>query len=109
MIDFAAGEMKHQISFVTPSTALTEGEEVYTYGAATTIWANVMPLMGKMADYWQGQFAEAQYKIEIRYRTGITSKTRVTFNGRTFELVAPPQNLGEENIKLILLAKEVGG
>ena len=74
------------------------------------VWASIEPISGR--EYWsaaQSQ-SEASVRIVIRYRDGVTSRTRVRYESEdgivNFELKSPPINYREQNQFLELMCRE---
>ena len=74
------------------------------------VWASIEPISGR--EYWnaaQSQ-SEASVRIVIRYRDGVTSRTRVRYESEDgivdFELKSPPINYREQNQFLELMCRE---
>lgn len=62
------------------------GGQVEAWGELATVWAKVEPLSATER-YWRQQTAgQASHRVTIRYRTDVTTKMRVSYNGRRFEI-----------------------
>lgn len=61
-----------------------------------TVWASVVPLSGR--EYYQAQQAQSQvtHKVSMLYFAGLTSKQRLLFGTRVFEIAAVI-NINESN------------
>lgn len=74
------------------------------------VWASIEPISGR--EYWsaaQSQ-SESSVRIVIRYRDGVTTRTRVRYESDDgvvdFELKSPPINYREQNQFLELMCRE---
>lgn len=89
-----------------------------SYGTPQSVWhpfatvmASIEPLSGR--EYWQAaqSQSESSLKIIIRYIPGVTSRTRILYNGlegqKTYEMRSPPINLMEANRYLQLMCREL--
>lgn len=74
-----------------------------------TVWASIDPTKGR--EYFEAQRirSELTYKIFIRYLNGVNENMLIKFKDRTFEMVSPPINAGEENELLLLICIEKRG
>lgn len=84
----------------------SKGGITQTWATFSTVWASVEPLVGK--EYFSSKQvnAETSIKIRIRYLTNVTSKMRVKFGSRIFEIVSPPIDIREGNREIVLMCKE---
>lgn len=99
-------------------TILKEYQKQSSFGAPEYFWhpvaqvrASIEPLNGR--EYWiasQSQ-GEASVRIVIRYRDGVTNRTRLLYKSRdgdvVYELKSPPINKLEANQWLELMCKEL--
>ena len=103
------GKMNKIISIKTQSNTSQD-----TFGQVNTsetfvaqnISASIEPLMGK--EYYAAKQiqSEAEFKITIRYRAGITSNMTVEYGNRKFKIIGL-QNPEERNRYLMIMCKEV--
>lgn len=86
-----AGELRHRVTFQAKSaTRDTHGGEIPGWADSFTVWGRVEFLRGReFFDAKQIQ-SEANARITVRYRSDITTDLRVTWDGHTFLVVAPP-------------------
>lgn len=104
-----AGDLRHTISMQT-QTDITDG-----MGGFTTSWANVSGMGSVRAAIWPLKSNESldamkiehviTHKIRIRYRSGVTTKHRILFGSRTFNVISI-LNPDERNIMLEMLCEE---
>lgn len=77
------------------------------------VMASIEPLSGR--EYWQASQAQAEatVRVIIRYRDGITDRTRLRYEGvdgvTIYELRSPPINYLESNRFLLLMCRELSG
>ena len=99
--------MRHSIVIEAPG----EGQD--SFGQLTEVWtpyhpcrASIEPLQGK--EYFEAQKinSEQQVRFRIRYKAGITSEMRINFNGRIFNIAAPPIDPKERHRELQIMAVE---
>lgn len=102
-----AGRLRHRVTIEknTPTTT-GRGERRPAWSTLADVWADIRPLRGR--EYYQAQQTNAELttEIEIRYRDDVTSKMRVVWGDRVFDVVAPPVNVDMLNRALILLCAE---
>jgi SPP1 family predicted phage head-tail adaptor len=104
-----AGKLKHKIVIQRDvgTTLNADGGHVPSWTTFLTTWAAVEPLTSREVVQGGQQIADATHRITLRYRTGIHSAMRATWQGRTFNFSGPPLNTEEANRELVILAKEV--
>ena len=89
-----AGRLRHRVTFQAKvPTRDTHGGEVPNWADQFTVWGRVEFLeLLSMKEFFAARqiHARADARITVRYRTGIDSDMRVTWDGHTFEIVAPP-------------------
>ncbi len=101
-----ASRLRHKITIETSSeSANSYGEAVQTWTTYATMKAAVEPLNGR--EYFSGQQTDAEIntRFRIRYVAGITSKMRIAFDSRTFDIKAVI-NDQERNKELTIMATE---
>lgn len=82
---------------------VTEAWATITNG---TVWARVSPLEGTERFQAQQVQGTLTHEIEIRYRSGITTDMRVSYDSRFFYIVQPPINKDERGESLVLICEE---
>ena len=102
-----AGQLRHKIEFLTISEAqdstggTTEGETHFAWAMA-----EIKPVSGNEKFVANQVFPEATCQIRCRYVAGITSKNKIKFGERRFDILNP-QNKDERGIELFIVAKEL--
>ena len=106
-----AGKLRHRVSIETESST-SDGMGGYTSGGWTALTgmssvpAQIMPLSSKEQLDAMKLESVITNKIRIRYRAGITSKHRIVFGSRIFNIKGAPINYDEKNVSLDLLVTE---
>lgn len=101
-----AGKLRHRITIQKATEAPNAyGEMVQTWGTFATVSASVEPLRGRELWAAGGQQARVTTRIRIRYLRGVTSKMRVLFGSRAFEIesIIDPE---ERNAEMQLMCQE---
>jgi SPP1 family predicted phage head-tail adaptor len=84
-----AGKLRHRVTVQqnTP-TRDTDGAEIDDWSDVATVWGAVIPLSGREQFISSGDqtVALADTRIEIRYRSGLDVKMRVTWDGHTYNI-----------------------
>ena len=102
-----AGKLNKRISLTALSeTTNSFGEQTGSYASYATVWAAIEPLSGRELEHAQQISAEITHKITVRYNSSVTSKHRITYGSRTFEIEAV-LNPDERNEQLVLMCKEI--
>ena len=106
-----AGNLRHRVA-IQVKTDVIDGT-----GSTNMTWADVSGMSSVPAAIWPVKSKErieamklesvATHKIRIRYRSGITSKNRILFGARIFEIKGQPINQDEKNIILDILVTEI--
>lgn len=84
----------------------SKGGVVETWVTFAEVWASIEPLVGR--EYFDSKQlnAELTAKIRIRYLEGVTSKMRVLYGSRIFEIISPPIDVREGNREMVLMCRE---
>lgn len=102
-----AGKLRHKIIIQTPTETENPdtGELETTWSTFATVWAEILPAVGR--EFWASKqiVAEITGKIRIRYIAGVNSKMRIKFGSRIFNIIVPI-NVEEKNIELVLMVSE---
>ncbi len=106
-----AGKLRHRVS-IQIETLVEDGMGGYTSGGwnavsgMSSVPAAIMPLTSKEQLDAMKLESVITNKIRIRYRSGITSKHRIVFGSRIFNIKGAPINWDEKNVSLDLLVTE---
>ena len=113
MNPLSAGVLRHRIS-LTKMVEVDDGHggfEEMPVIVASRLPAEVEPLAGRDLQYAQQIEARATYRVRIRFHPDVTSEQTLTYHDdrcgdRTFEIVAPPLDVGERHWEQQLLCRE---
>ena len=101
-----AGDLRHLITIETPT--ITQGD----YGEPTVVWStfktirvSIEPLRGREFFDSEKFNSEVTHKIKMRYLGGLTSKMRIKFGTRYFNILSVI-NINERNRELHLMCAE---
>lgn len=100
--DFDVSKFRHRITIQSVTEASDgQGGQDLTWATDTTVWALITP-----ASSWESMQAmqlqtPITHKVTMRYRAGLTTKNRLLYDGRVFEIKSII-NPGEENFALEL-------
>ena len=110
MLKIRAGSLRHRVS-IQEQTDVSDG-----MGGFSTSWsaisgmasvpASIMPLTSKEQLDAMKLESVITNKIRIWYRAGITSKNRIIFGSRVFNIKGAPINYDEKNRTLDFLVQE---
>lgn len=90
-----AGELDQRVRIVQATAARDRiGGLVETWATLATVWAKVEPLSAREAYYRAQVNAGATWRVVMRFRSDVTPRQRIAWNGRTFEIrgVTDPDN-----------------
>jgi len=108
MQGFHAGKLNRRIKVRKRSITLDSyGEETIMYSVLATLWADVSIRSGR--EFWAAQKINAELSgiIYIRYRTDITEDMIIEYNGKYYEITAPPIDFNDRREYLRLEVKEM--
>lgn len=102
-----AGTLRHSVTIQSPSGEEKDdrGEVVPNYGDVATVWAEVMPLAGAERIQAATISPELTHRVSMRQRSDLTSRERLVWGERIFEIVSV-MDVGERGRELRLLCKE---
>jgi len=64
------------------------GESVLEWATFTEVWANVQGVSAREFLLAGQQQIELSHRVKMRYLTGLTSKMRLSWRGRTLEIIS---------------------
>lgn len=99
-----AGKLRHRVSLQEPvktQNPLT-GATVNSWQEIKKLWADVVPLSAREFIAAQATQAEITTRITIRYRSDITSKHRIVYGNKIFNIegVLPDPESGRDYLTL---------
>jgi SPP1 family predicted phage head-tail adaptor len=81
------------------------GGIVESWSTFATVWASVEPGSSREFTAAKQVNGELTHEIRMRYLAGLTSKMRIVFGGRVFD-IQPPMNVREANREMRIMATE---
>jgi SPP1 family predicted phage head-tail adaptor len=84
-------ELRHRVV----ASSDPNGQNKASWSSAyATVWARKIEVSGR--EYFQAQTkdAESTVRFEIRYRDDVVATDRVLCEGKNYELIAPPSEIG---------------
>lgn len=101
-----AGNLRNYVVIQRSTETHDSNQElILTWSTFASVWAEILPLIGR--EYWASRqvVSEVTGKIRIRYLAGVTAKMRVIDGSKTYDIeaVIDVENKHEE---LVLLVKE---
>jgi SPP1 family predicted phage head-tail adaptor len=104
-----SGSLRHRIDIQvqTPTNDGMGGQSLSwaSVSGMSTVPASVWPLSSNERLESMKKELEVTHKIRIRYRSGITSKNRIVFGSRVFDIISF-LNVSEKNRYIDILALE---
>lgn len=110
----SAGARRHSIALDTPGTPVPDNAGGFTLTWAaldpSPVWAEIKPATAHDLERLAAGtvVSTASHIVTMRYHSGVTTQTRVTFEGRTFSVVGV-MNPEERNVETICLCVEIVG
>lgn len=97
-----AGQLDRRITLRSKTTSRDAfGQEVITWTDLATVWARWIPLKGTERFTAQQLVDTAAGSFEIRHRTDVTAINEVVFNGKQYQIIGEPEEIGRrEGLRL---------
>lgn len=102
-----AGKLRHSIIIEQGTESFDgNGELITTWSTFATVWAEILPLVGR--EFWAARQvnAETTGKLRIRYLSGLTPKMHIKFGTRIFNITGI-SNIEERNEEIVIYYSEV--
>lgn len=104
-----AGLLRHEIIIQSSTEAAgSSGDPRPRWDEVTpfaTVWASVEPLTARETILADGVNSEMTHRIQMRYLAGLTSKHRIKFGARYFDILGV-RNIDERGERMELLCRE---
>ena len=105
------GSRDKRILFQNPGSAVPDGDGGFTQTWVDLLpraFAHVAPATARSLERVAAGsvIATATHVVTVPYRTGVTTKTRIVFEGRTLN-VTSVQDRDEQHVELVLVCEEV--
>ena len=102
-----AGALRHRVALQSVGSTYDDyGDLSNSWSTDASVWAAIDPVSGSEQDI-AGEFSGVvTHKFKIRYKSGVTAESRITFDSRTFQIESV-RNWQERGVYLELLCKEV--
>jgi len=82
-----AGRLNKQITIQqVTETKNSFGEVSEAWSTYNTVWAEIKPISGKEYFNAESVQSEVTHKIKTRYLSGITTKMRISYDSRVFDI-----------------------
>ena len=102
------GLFRNRITFENyTQTENAMGDTMSAWVVHSTRWAMIKTVQGKEFVQAASVQGERTVRFVVRYTKGLTNDMRIIYDGRTFEIIAPPINDDELNKTLTIMAREV--
>lgn len=102
-----AGKLRNYITIQQPAESQDSNLElITTWTTFATVWAEILPLIGR--EYWSSRqtVSEVTGKIRMRYISGLTTKMRITDGSKTYDTEAVI-DIENRHAEIVLLVKEL--
>jgi len=107
-----AGDLRHRVSLSMPGQRVPDGDGGFTATwtplSPATVWCAIESASAQKLERLVSNTvaAAATHVLMMRYHAGVTTKTRVTFGSRVFEVVGVV-NVDERRVRTVALCTEV--
>lgn len=101
------GQLRHKI-FLVEIVEVQDAMGSFTHNEVLfqELMAEIKPISGNERFISNGLFTEATAQIRCRYVPGVSTKHKIVFGTRKFDIIYV-QNKDERNIELLIIAKEI--
>ena len=86
------GPLRHRVALQSLTVGSPQqtapGEPDAAWTTTATVWASIEPLAGRELFAAQEHHADVDVRIRIRYRSGMTEKMRVSYDGKLYSIRA---------------------
>jgi SPP1 family predicted phage head-tail adaptor len=104
------GDFKHRITFQLANIIEDElGQQLKEWIDFKTVWCMIRTMQGREYIAASATQSENTVRFVIRYTKDIDYNNRILYQGRVFEIIAPPINDDEQNETLTIIAREKVG
>jgi head-tail adaptor len=103
-----AGELRHRVTIQPVGLGAQDayGQYATSTGTASTAWAKIEPLSGRIGELVRSLHPTATHKVTMRFRSGLGVKThQLAFGTRTFA-INEIRNEDERGKSLVLVCTE---
>ena len=84
-----SGDFNRQVTIQARSTSRdASGAQLTTWADVVKVNANIQALSGRELELAKAFSSEVGYQIDVRYRTGLTAKHRLLYQGQPFNIHA---------------------
>ena len=102
-----AGNLRNYVTIQKPAESQDANLElITTWSTFATVWAEILPLVGR--EYWASRqtVSEVTGKIRMRYISGVTTKMRIIDGIKTYNIEAVI-DIENRHAEIVLLVKEL--
>jgi SPP1 family predicted phage head-tail adaptor len=94
-----AGQLDRQITFITPTitNGVANSDYINGWTIVTTVWAKKTDLPGNEVVVDDRVVIAQRTNWTIRYISGLTTKLRLVFNGKIYEIISIHENDGSRD------------
>lgn len=101
-----SGRLRHLLTIQSASHSQDGlGEDIESWSDSGTVYGDIQAGNGRKYVHGEQNIHEVTHEIETRYHSGITQANRLKFGTRVFNIVRAI-NVGERNIRMMILTKE---
>ena len=84
-----AGDLRERVTVQTPTESRNRlGESIATWATFAEVWASVNGVTAREFLLAGQQQTEISHRVQMRYLTGLTQQMRISWRGRTFEIIS---------------------
>jgi SPP1 family predicted phage head-tail adaptor len=92
-----SGDLDRRVGILALTTTQdTAGQEVESYSQIAEVWAEVVDLRGGEAFAAASVNSQMVTRFRLRWRTDITTEHRLRFDGRDYDIIQKPIEIGRK-------------
>lgn len=100
-----SGKLRQRVLLQSLQTGQdTFGQPLRTWNDVATVWARVSPVTGREVYSAKAEYAQADMKIEMRYRSGVKAAMRAVHDGTIYNIKAV-LDFDERHTDILLLCE----
>ena len=99
--------MRHRVGIATRIlTVDTFGQQIETWNAAETVWAEVEEIASDEAQAYEVAVQKKKINVTIRYKSGVSALDRITYAANTFNILSV-YNIDGRNMTMEIVAERI--
>lgn len=100
------GAMRERVTIYSQTQAVDDaGDITTTWAQGATCWARMRPLSANQVELAGRDDAIRRYQMTVRYRTDITTNSRIVWRGRRFDVTGATDETEQRQFLTVFLSE----